>query len=69
MCVECQAEQVGGIFGGAVRLGAFLVLYVLQAKGRPVGVTGGGPDHMGGPVCLAQNWLQLPNLDHNTTQG
>lgn len=32
MCVECQAQQVGGIFRGAVRLCAFLVLYVFHVK-------------------------------------
>lgn len=32
VCVERQAEQVGGIFGGAVRLGASLVLYVVKVK-------------------------------------
>lgn len=32
VCVERQAEQVGGIFGGAIRLGSSLVLYVVNVK-------------------------------------
>lgn len=32
VCVERQAEQVGGIFGGAVGLGASLVLNVFKVK-------------------------------------
>lgn len=32
VCVERQAEQVGGIFGGAVGLGASVVLNVFKVK-------------------------------------
>lgn len=32
VCVECQAEEVGGVFRGAVRLPSPLMLDVIQAK-------------------------------------
>ena len=66
VCVERQAEQVGGIFGGAVGLGASLVLYVFKVKSWAVSVTGGGPDQLGGLACMAQNRFQLPDLENGT---
>lgn len=63
--IESQAEQIRRIFGGAVRLSAFLVLYVLKVKGRTVSVARGGPNQLRGPVWVAQNRLQFPNLGQN----
>lgn len=64
VCVECEAEQVRGIFGRAVRLSAFFMLNVFETKGRTMSITRGGPDQLGGPACTAQHWLQLPDLYH-----
>lgn len=68
VCVECQAEQIGGIFGGAIRLGSSLVLYVFNVKSWSVSITGGGPDELGGLTWVAQNRFQLPDLNHTTLQ-
>lgn len=57
MGVERQAEQVGGIFGGAVGLGSSLVLHVLSIKSWSVSITGGGPDELRRLACVAQDGL------------
>lgn len=69
MCVERQAEQVGGIFGGAVWLGSSLVLHVLSIKSWSMGVTGGGPDELSCSACVAQNGLQLPDLGSDAVKS
>lgn len=53
MSVEGQAEEVGGVLGGAVGLSAATVLNVVDAEGRPPGVAGRGPHYPGGVTCLA----------------
>ena len=62
--VQGQAEQVRGVLGGAVGLGAGGVLEVLQAEGRAQSVAGRGPHHLRGTLRLAQQGLQLPDLAH-----
>lgn len=64
--IESQAEQVCGIFWGAVRLSASPVLYVFKIKGRTVSITRGGPNQLRGSSRVAQNRLQFPNLGQNT---
>lgn len=61
--VECQAEHVWCVLGGAVGLRPISVLHVLHAKGRAAGITRGGPHYPGRVACLTQQRLQLPYLD------
>lgn len=68
VCIECQAEQVRAIFRRAVRPSAVFMLNVFKIEGWAMGITGGGPDQLGGPACVAQDRLQLPHLGRNTAE-